>query len=176
MDTAELSRKYRGNDDMPQAGHIISSKEFANGAWSEITIDGPTGVIEINGRETTRGMMLFSEKLFTVIARTGNPNHPHSLEFDVTCNDASRGEARYIVVVAKKTGGCTDSPPFVVTYPNGWRVTARRLTPEGVIDMGAPVIEFYTERMRWHQNYVSPSEITFHGIMPVPPEALRGIY
>lgn len=175
MSTTELPRKYRSDDDMPQVGHIISSKEFARGSYNCATIRGkPAGKIEINSPNTTRNIALHGPVMMLVIQDTGNPNHPDDLDVDVRCNDPSRGEARYIVISAQKTGGFDAS--FITDHPHGWRVTARRLTPEGIVDMNAPVIEFYNEPMRWHKNYVSPSEITFHGTMPVPTEALQGIY
>ncbi|MBP7005505.1 hypothetical protein KBB27_00055 [Patescibacteria group bacterium] len=165
--SASPLRRYAGKEDLPQVGDIISSKQFAKGAWSKVSANGPTGTIQINSRVQSRSYELTVEDRLCIAAATGDRDPPTWISPNVVADDPTRATARFLVVLAWRDGGYDH-------YPTTWRIVARRLDDSNNIVEG-PAIELCVDDGNVFSWFVPPTEIFYYGTMPVPPEAAQNI-
>lgn len=165
---ANSFRRYAGGEDLPQVGDIISSQQFAKGAWSDVNANGPTGTIQINNRVQSRSYTLTIKDRVSIAAATGDLDPPTWISPNVVADDPTRATARFLVVLARQDGGYDH-------YPTTWRIVARRLDDSNNIVEG-PAIELYVDDGNVFSWFVPPTEIFHYGTMPVPPEATKNIH
>lgn len=135
---AHIIRRH-GMGKLPEAGDVITSQKFAYGYYE---CENRTGIITIDGKTTTlpRQIPVSEETRVAMAART-HAIPPKHIGIDLGAYDADRGRAYFIVEEARLSGGGDDGRGC--NYPDGWHITARRLTPGSSYDPEGEVIQFY---------------------------------
>jgi hypothetical protein len=127
---------------LPQVGDVIVSKRFAygyrekEGSPINVGIDAP-------GNHVVH-YPLSVEKQVALAAKTGQIP-PKEVVIDHGVTDLSRGEAKFVVTRAVSQGGgpVSGGGGEEVPYPDGWHITAKRLTKDGKFNPKGESIVFY---------------------------------
>lgn len=169
-------RNYASPDDLPQVGDIISSEQFAKGAWSETSARGPGGRVRINQLPRTQEHKLTEREHRVKAIETGDPDCSGYALFDMGADDPARATTRFVVTFARLAGGIT-AEPWIDSQPDGWCVIARPLADDNNLVRGdMPAIEFFVTEKKWYNHFVPPQDIVCHGRTLVPPEYTRDTY
>ncbi len=124
----------------PIKGDIITSPKFAYGYYTgEEKV--PLKIITVDGSTSTHsvGYTVSEEERVAIVAKSGTIP-PKLRTVELGAHDKSRGSAKFVVEEARMEGG-SDSPRD--PWPDGWHITARRLSPEGKYDSSGEIIDFY---------------------------------
>ncbi|MBI3632128.1 MAG: hypothetical protein HY225_01640 [Candidatus Vogelbacteria bacterium] len=121
----------------PVKGDVITSSKFAYGYLTsenreEITVDGKTTGYPMRYR-------LSEEDRLAITAKTGRIP-PKERTIELGRFDKNRGSAKFVVEDARMDGGDTNPRD---PWPDGWHITARRLSSEGTYDPSEEIIDFY---------------------------------
>lgn len=122
-----------GENRMVHKTKFVDRKEPDGTAIHELVLDQEHPITIGHGTE---------HGYFQTVTRPDGFSKKTSETLNVSAHDESRGDAKFVVEQTAMTGGGTGHGPHDV-YPDGWQVTARRLTDEGNYDPNGESVYFY---------------------------------
>ena len=123
------------NTNLPSVGDRSISAKFAFGYYHDET----RKLLTVDGETEKRPVIFYVSEEVRVAeaARTGNVL-PKEKTVELGAYDPSRAKAIFVVEAARMEGGDKEA-----SYPDGWRVSARRLNEDESYDPNGEVIHFY---------------------------------